>query len=147
VKIKRNPECPVCGDNPTIRELVDYEQFCGVRGEEASAQGGEAEYETTVQEVKARLDRGDDFDILDVRNPEEWQIAHIHGAKLIPLGELPARMHELDLSRDLVVHCKSGVRSAKAVALLREAGFRKIKNVRGGILEWSRAIDSSLPTY
>ena len=97
--------------------------------------------------MKARLDRGDDFDILDVRNPEEWQICHIEGAKLIPVGELPARMHELDLAREIVVHCKSGVRSAKAVAMLREAGFRKTTNVRGGIIEWARTIDPAMPTY
>ncbi len=97
--------------------------------------------------MKARLDCGDDFDILDVRNPEEWQICHIDGAKLIPVSELPARMHELDSARDIVIHCKSGVRSAKAVAILREAGFRKIKNVRGGIIDWARAIDPSMPTY
>jgi adenylyltransferase/sulfurtransferase len=147
VKIKRNPECPLCGDNPTITALIDYEQFCGVRGEESGEAQLESRWETTVEEVKARLDRGDDFDVLDVRNPEEWQICHIKGARLIPLGELPARMHELDPARDIVVHCKSGVRSAKAVAFLREAGFRKIKNVRGGIIEWARAIDPSMPTY
>ena len=147
VKIKRNPECPVCGDNPAIKALIDYEQFCGMRGEEAGAVQVESDFETTVQDVKARRDHGDDFDILDVRNPEEWAICHIEGAKLIPLGELPARMHELDLSREIAVHCKGGVRSAKAVSLLREAGFRKVKNVRGGILEWAHAIDPSMPTY
>ena len=147
VKIKRNPECPVCGDRPTIRELIDYEQFCGVRGEGVASEALESLPETTVEEVKARLDRGDDFDILDVRNPEEWQICRIDGAKLVPLDELASRMHELDLARDIVVHCKSGVRSAKAVALLREAGFRRVTNVRGGILEWARTIDPSMPMY
>lgn len=147
VKIKRNPECPMCGDNPTITELIDYERFCGIRGEEAMDPEVGSEWETTVEEVKARLDCGDDFDILDVRNPEEWEICHIDCAKLIPLGELPERMHELDLSREIVVHCKGGVRSAKAVAMLREAGFRKVKNVQGGILEWARAVNPSMPTY
>lgn len=147
VKIRRNPECPMCGDHPTIKELIDYDRFCGLRGEEQPAPDIETQWEVTVTEVKAKLERGDDFDILDVRNPEEWEICHIDGAKLIPLSELPARMHELDSSRDIVVHCKSGARSAKAVALLREAGFRKIKNVRGGIIEWAKTIDPSLPAY
>ncbi len=147
LKVRRNPNCPLCGDNPTIRQLIDYEQFCGIRGEEEQAALLESQWETTVEEVKARLDRGDQFMILDVRNPEEWQICRIDGATLLPLGELPARVHELDSARDLVVHCKSGARSAKAVQFLRDAGFRKIKNVRGGILEWARKIDRAMPTY
>lgn len=147
IRLKRNPQCPLCGDNPTIKELIDYEAFCGVRGEEQAGPELEAQWETTVEEVRARLERGDDFDLIDVRNPEEWQICRIEGAKLIPLGELPERVHELDSARELVVHCKSGARSAKAVAFLRDAGFRKIKNVRGGILEWARKIDPSMPTY
>lgn len=147
VKIKRNPECPMCGDNPTIKALVDYEQFCGMRGEETVADNWNVNFDMTVQDVKARLNRGDDFDILDVRNPEEWAICHIEGAKPIPLSELPVRMHELDMTRDIAVHCKGGVRSAKAAGLLRAAGFTKVKNVQGGILEWARAIDPSMPTY
>ena len=89
VKIKRNPECPLCGDNPTIKELIDYEQFCGMRGDEGAGTQLESDWETTVEEVKARLDCGDDFDILDVRNPEEWQICHIDGAKQFPLANCP----------------------------------------------------------
>jgi len=147
LKVRRNPQCPLCGDQPTIKQLIDYEQFCGIRGHEESGPQLGSQWETTVEDVKARLDRRDDFDILDVRNLEEWQICHIAGAKLLPLGELPARVHELDSAREIVVHCKSGVRSAKAVAFLREAGFRKIKNVRGGILDWARKIDRSMPTY
>jgi adenylyltransferase/sulfurtransferase len=147
LRVRRNPDCPLCGDRPTIKQLIDYEQFCGIRGAEDTGPQLGSQWETTVEEVQAQRDRGEDLLILDVRNPEEWQICHIDGAKLIPLGELPARVHELDSARDMVVHCKSGVRSAKAVAFLREAGFRKIKNVRGGILEWARKIDPSLPTY
>jgi adenylyltransferase/sulfurtransferase len=147
IKIQRDPRCPVCGDNPTITELIDYEQFCGVRGEEGPGAELESQWETTVSEVKTRLDRGDDFDVLDVRNPEEWQICHIEGAQLIPLSELPSRVHELNSARDLVVHCKSGARSAKAVAFLRDAGFKRVKNVRGGIIEWAREIDPSLVKY
>jgi adenylyltransferase/sulfurtransferase len=147
IKIQRNPQCPVCGENPTVTRLIDYEQFCGLRGQEASPPPGESELDTAVEEVKARLDRGDDFDILDVRTPEEWQICRIPGARLIPVGELPNRMHELDPSRETVVLCKSGARSANAVAILRQAGFQKTKNMRGGILEWARKIDPSMPQY
>lgn len=147
VKIARNPECIACGDNPTLTELIDYKEFCGIRGEEAPAADSGTQGETTVEEMKTRLDRGDDFDILDVRNPEEWQICHIDGAILIPVGELPARLIELDASREIFVHCKSGVRSAKAVGILREAGFQNVTNVRGGIQEWARTIDPSMPVY
>ncbi|MBX3177266.1 MAG: molybdopterin-synthase adenylyltransferase MoeB [Candidatus Hydrogenedentes bacterium] len=147
VKIARNPECVVCGENPSLTKLIDYSWFCGIRGEEAPAGDTDAQQETTVQEMKARLDRGDDFDILDVRNPEEWQICRIDGAILIPVGELPARLDELDPAREILVHCKSGVRSAKAVGILREAGFQNVSNVRGGIQEWARRIDPSMPLY
>ena len=147
VKIARNPACVVCGDNPTVTGLIDYTQFCGIRGEEAPAADSDAQEETTVVEMKARLDRGDDFDILDVRNPEEWQICHIDGAILIPVGELPARLDELDATREIFVLCKSGVRSAKAVGILREAGFQNVTNVRGGIQEWARTIDPTMPVY
>jgi adenylyltransferase/sulfurtransferase len=147
LNIKRDPNCPLCGEHPTIAELIDYERFCGVSTHGAPNSPGEIEWETTVEEVKARLDRGEDFDILDVRTPEEWQICHIAGSKRIPLGELPLRVGELDSTREIVVHCKSGVRSAKAVALLRDAGFQKVKNVRGGIAEWAQTIDRSMPRY
>ncbi|MCC6486672.1 MAG: molybdopterin-synthase adenylyltransferase MoeB [Candidatus Hydrogenedentes bacterium] len=147
VKIQRDPQCPLCGERPTLHELIDYEQFCGVRGQEAPGAPLESDFEISVEEVKARMDRGDDFDILDVRNPEEWQICRLEGARLIPLGELPARMQELDPSRELVVHCKGGARSAKAVELLRQAGFVNVKNVRGGISEWASKIDPSMPKY
>jgi molybdopterin/thiamine biosynthesis adenylyltransferase/rhodanese-related sulfurtransferase len=147
IKIKRDPNCPICGENPTITELIDYEQFCGIRGDEAAGPQLESQWEMSVEELKARVDRGDDFDILDVRNPEEWEICHIDGAKLIPVGELPARVYELDSARDIAIHCKTGARSARALEFLRNAGFRRIKNVRGGIIEWAQKIDHSLPTY
>jgi adenylyltransferase/sulfurtransferase len=147
LKVRRNLHCPLCGEAPTIRQLIDYDQFCGVRGAESAAPALDSPWETTVEEVRTRRERADDFVILDVRNPEEWQICHIDGAVLVPLGQLPARLHELDSARELVVHCKSGARSAKAVQFLREAGFRKVKNMRGGILEWARKIDPRMPTY
>jgi molybdopterin/thiamine biosynthesis adenylyltransferase/rhodanese-related sulfurtransferase len=147
VRLERDPNCPLCGDAPTIKELIDYDQFCGIRGREEDGPRLEAQSETTVEEMKARLDKGDKFGILDVRSPEEWQISRIEGAKLIPLGELPARVHELDSSRELVVYCKTGVRSAKAMTFLREAGFRRVKVLRGGITEWAEKIDRSMPAY
>ncbi|MCC6696861.1 MAG: molybdopterin-synthase adenylyltransferase MoeB [Candidatus Hydrogenedentes bacterium] len=147
VRIQRDPQCPLCGEQPTLRELIDYEQFCGVRGQEAPGAPFESDFEISVEEVKARMDRGDDFDILDVRNPEEWQICRLGSAKLVPLGELQERMRELDPAREWVVHCRSGARSAKAVELLRQAGFVNVKNVRGGISEWASKIDPSMPKY
>ena len=113
-KVRRNPKCPVCGDQPTITQLIDYEQFCGVRGQEAPRRAADdADGETTVEELKARLDRGEKVFILDVRNPEEYQICRIPGSTLLPLPELPQRFGELDRSREMVVHCKSGMRSAE----------------------------------
>jgi molybdopterin/thiamine biosynthesis adenylyltransferase/rhodanese-related sulfurtransferase len=145
LKLRKNPECPVCGDHPTVTKLIDYQEFCGIRGEEAEAPP------TTVpgitpKELKARLDHGDDIYILDVREPHEYQICNI-GGHLIPLGELPRRVHELDSSQEIVAHCKSGKRSAEASEFLRKAGFRKIWNLKGGILAWSDEVDPSVPKY
>jgi adenylyltransferase/sulfurtransferase len=148
-KVRRNPKCPVCGDNPTVTQLIDYDQFCGVRGQEAPAPQAAATAggDITVQELKARLDRGEPVFVLDVRNLPEFQICRIPGSTLIPLPELPGRLGELDREREMVVHCKSGMRSAKAIAFLREQGFRKLLNLKGGILEWAQTIDPSMPTY
>lgn len=147
-KVRRNPRCPMCGDNPTIKQLIDYEQFCGMRGQEAPAAAPAAEgWETTVEDLKARLDRQEKVFILDVRNPEEYQICRIPGSVLIPLPELPQRIGELDSSREMIVHCKSGMRSLKAVNFLRQSGFKKLKNLKGGILAWAQKIDTSMPTY
>ncbi len=144
LRLRKNPECPVCGANPTVHELIDYNQFCGIRGEEAAAT--ETVPEIRPEELKAKLDAGDDIFILDVREPHEYQICNI-GGHLIPLGDLPARMNELDSSREIVAHCRSGVRSAKAVTLLRQAGFGKVKNLSGGILAWSDKVDPAVPKY
>jgi adenylyltransferase/sulfurtransferase len=146
-KVRRNPRCPLCGDNPTITQLIDYEQFCGVRGQEQTGPTLAAQWETTVEELKARLDESEPLLILDVRNPEEYQICRIPGSQLIPLPELPQRVHELDSAREMVIHCKSGLRSAKAVQFLKQVGFRKIKNLRGGILAWAEKIDPAMPRY
>jgi adenylyltransferase/sulfurtransferase len=144
-KVRRNPQCPVCGDAPTITRLIDYEQFCGIPHQEASTSS--ADLDMTVEELKKRLDSGEDLFILDVRNPEEFQICRIPGSTLIPLPSLSQRFGELDPSRELIVHCKSGMRSMKAIQFLRDKGFRKLKNVKGGILAWAQRIDRGMPQY
>jgi adenylyltransferase/sulfurtransferase len=145
LKLKKNPACPLCGEHRTITKLIDYEEFCGIRGEEAPAAATNVP-EMTPSELKARLDRGDDLFILDVREPHEYQICNLNGY-LIPLGDLPKRVNELDSSREIVAHCRSGKRSADAVNFLRQAGFRKIWNLKGGVLAWSDEVDPSMPKY
>ena len=145
LKLRKNPNCPVCGTHPTITKLIDYYQFCGIRGEEADAPDLKVP-EMLPTELKSRLDKGEDIFILDVREPHEYQICNLKG-KLIPLGELPRRVHELDSSREIVAHCRSGKRSAEAVDFLKKAGFRKIHNLTGGILAWSDQVDPSVPKY
>jgi sulfur-carrier protein adenylyltransferase/sulfurtransferase len=145
LKVRKNPACPICGENRTINKLIDYEEFCGIRGEEAPVVATGIP-EITPRELKARLDRGDDLFILDVREPHEYQICNIHG-HLIPLGDLPKRVSELDSSREIVAHCRSGKRSADAVEFLQKAGFKKILNLKGGILAWSDEVDPSVPKY
>lgn len=147
LKLRRNPECPVCGDHPTITQLIDYHQFCGVPRQPEAPAPGLNEGEIDPVEVKAKIDRGDNFVLIDVREPHEWQIGHIPQAKLIPLGELPKRVHELNPADEIVAHCKSGVRSAKAIEFLKQAGFRKLKNMKGGILAWSDKVDPTVPKY
>jgi sulfur-carrier protein adenylyltransferase/sulfurtransferase len=146
LKLRRDPECPACGDHPTIHELIDYDQFCGVVPAQAQPAGGGVP-EITVQELKGKLDRGDDVYLLDVREPNEYQICRIEGSTLIPLGELASRTAELDRNREMVVHCKMGGRSAKAVALLQERGFTRARNLKGGILEWIDRVDPSQSKY
>jgi molybdopterin/thiamine biosynthesis adenylyltransferase/rhodanese-related sulfurtransferase len=145
LKLRKNPDCPVCGTHPTQKGLIDYAEFCGVRGEEAPSTVTNIP-EITPRDLKARLDKGDDIYVLDVREPHEYQICNING-HLIPLGELPQRVHELDSSKEIVAHCKSGKRSAQAVEFLRGAGFKKIQNLKGGILAWSDQVDPSVPKY
>jgi molybdopterin/thiamine biosynthesis adenylyltransferase/rhodanese-related sulfurtransferase len=145
LKLRKNPECPVCGEHPTVTKLIDYVEFCGIRGEEAPSTVTNIP-EITPKELKARLDKGDDLYILDVREPHEYQICNI-GGHLIPLGELSRRAAELDSSKEIVAHCRSGKRSADAVDFLRNAGFKKIWNLKGGILAWSDEVDPSVPKY
>jgi len=144
LKLRKNPDCPACGAHPSITRLIDYNEFCGIRGEEAPVMTNIPEIQP--EDLKRRLDAGEDLFILDVREPHEYQICNL-GGYLIPLGELPKRVHELDSSREIVAHCRSGVRSGKAVDFLRQAGFKKVRNLTGGILAWSDKVDSSVPKY
>ena len=145
LKLRKNPDCPLCGTQPTIKKLIDYAEFCGIRGEEAPAPQSSVP-EITPRDLKSRLDRGDDLYILDVREPHEYQICNL-GGHLIPLGDLSKRVSELDSSREIVAHCRSGKRSAEAVEFLQRAGFRKVLNLKGGILAWSDDVDPSVPKY
>jgi len=144
-QLQRDPECPVCSASPKITAPVDYEGFC------SSAKNSNAMNpnipEITVEDLKARLDRKDNFVLIDVREPFEWDIARIPGAILIPLGELPSRLSELDPADDLVIQCKSGGRSANAVQFLQAQGFSKVSNLAGGIHAWSDRIDPAVPRY
>jgi molybdopterin/thiamine biosynthesis adenylyltransferase/rhodanese-related sulfurtransferase len=145
LKLKKNPDCPMCGKHRTITKLIDYEEFCGIRGEEAPAMT-DGIPEITARELKSRQDRGDKVFILDVREPHEYQICNLQG-KLIPLGELPRRVNELDSSVEMVVHCRSGKRSADAIHFLQQAGFKKLWNLKGGVLAWADEVDPSMPKY
>ena len=146
--LRKDPDCPVCGEHPTVTELIDYEQFCGVTpAAQVAVPTSETENEATVEELKTRLDRHESFLLLDVREPQEFEICRIPGSVLIPLGDLPSRLSELEGRDDMIVHCKSGVRSGKAVRLLREAGYREARNLKGGILAWIDQIDPTLPKY
>ncbi len=149
LKLRKDPDCPVCGEHPTVTQLIDYEQFCGVTpGATAAAPSStDGEDEATVEELKTRLDQHESFLLLDVREPQEFEICRIPGSVLIPLGDLPSRLSELEGRDDMIVHCKSGVRSGKAVRLLREAGYSKARNLKGGILAWINRIDPTLPKY
>jgi len=150
VRLRKDPGCPICGPNATIKELIDYEQFCGIRGEESHLEIGLDKLPTiNVKQLKGMLDGKADFEILDVREPHEWQISNLapQGAKLIPLAALASRVHELDSAKEYVVHCKMGGRSAKAVQQLMQMGFRKVHNLAGGITAWANEIDPNMAKY
>ena len=144
LKLRKNPECVVCGTHPTVTKLIDYEEFCGLRGQEKPVSNSVPEI--SVEELKRRLDAKEDLVIVDVREPHEYQICNLNGV-LIPLNDLPRRVHELDPSKEMVVHCRSGARSARAVGFLQQAGFAKAKNLAGGILAWADRIDPKVPKY
>ena len=144
LKLRKSPDCPVCGAHPTVTKLIDYNQFCGIRGEEKGAATTLADM--TVEELKRRLDAGEDIFVLDVREPHEYQIANI-GGHLIPINDLPKRVSELDANREIVVHCKGGGRSARAADFLRQSGFSKVHNLAGGITAWADKVDPKVPKY
>ncbi len=145
MKLRKDPNCPICGENPTVTELIDYQEFCGIPQAQQAGQADEVP-EITVRDLKAKLDNGGGVSVLDVREPHEYEVANI-GARLIPLGELPERLVELGKDETLAVHCKTGGRSARAVQLLKEAGFQDVYNVKGGITAWSEEIDPNVPKY
>jgi molybdopterin/thiamine biosynthesis adenylyltransferase/rhodanese-related sulfurtransferase len=147
VKLRKNPNCKVCGANPEVTGLIDYEAFCGVPGhdhDEGAVGGG---WDIEPLELQKRMAQGNHLRLVDVREPHELEISHIEGAKLIPLGQLAGRLPELDSAEDIVLFCKSGTRSARALELLLSAGFRKVKNLKGGINAWARQVDPSQPIY
>ena len=145
LKLRRNPACPVCGDHPTVTTLIDYDQFCGIFPESSTLGSQDA---ITPVELAALLQSDERPYLLDVRNPYEVEIATIPGTdKLIPVDQLQERLNELDTALEMVVYCRSGVRSGRAVELLKSAGFRKLKNLTGGILRWSSDVDASVPRY
>jgi molybdopterin/thiamine biosynthesis adenylyltransferase/rhodanese-related sulfurtransferase len=143
LRLRRSPDCPLCGESPTITELQDYVAFCGVE-DEGIADGIE---EITATELKRRLESGEDLEMVDVREPHEWAICRIAGARLVPLGTLAERLHEFDSSRTYVMQCKVGARSARAITQLRQAGFKKLLNLRGGVNAWAREVEPTMPTY
>ncbi len=145
LKLKRDRNCPVCGDHPTVTKLIDYQEFCGIRPMTSQSAPGEGVIDPV--EVKQKLDRGEDFTLIDVREPHEYQIARIPGARLIPLGELPKHLNELDPDAEIVAHCKTGGRSQKAVDLLKQNGFKNVRNMTGGITAWSDKVDPTVPKY
>jgi adenylyltransferase/sulfurtransferase len=147
VTLRKNPHCKICGPNPEVTELIDYEEFCGVPGHdhEEGSVGGDWDIDALL--LAEKLQRGEDIHLLDVREPHELEISQLQGANLIPLGQLAARLSELDSADEMVIFCKSGTRSARGLELLTSAGFRKVKNLKGGINAWAREVDPSLPIY
>jgi molybdopterin/thiamine biosynthesis adenylyltransferase/rhodanese-related sulfurtransferase len=145
MKLRKDPNCPICGENPTVTELIDYQEFCGIPQAQAAEQENGVP-EITVKELRQKLDNRENINVLDVREPHEYEVANI-GARLIPLGELPERLVELDQDENFAIHCKTGGRSARAVQLLQSAGFQNVYNVKGGINAWSEEIDPSVPKY
>ena len=147
VKLRKNPNCKVCGEHPEVTTLIDYEQFCGMPANDHDSGSAGDEWDISATELKARLDAGDALHLIDVREPHELAISRIPGADLIPLGQLAARMHELNSADEIVLFCKIGTRSVRALEVLASAGFRKIKNLDGGINAWAEEVDPSLPIY
>jgi len=144
LKLRKDPSCPICGENPTVTELIDYQQFCGI---DPRTERGETDRDITPRELKEKLERGDDVVLLDVREQNEWNIGHLEGARLIPVNTISQHLHELSTADEIVLYCKGGTRSARALEQLREIGFRKLWNLKGGINAWSEQVDPSIPRY
>jgi adenylyltransferase/sulfurtransferase len=147
LKLKKDRECPVCGTHPTVTQLIDYDQFCGIHPATPEPVTVNTATEITSVELKGRLDRGEKLTIVDVREPNEYQINRIPGSVLMPLGDVPKRYDELNPDDEIVVHCKMGGRSAKAASFLRSVGFKQVLNLKGGILDWVDKVDPSQPKY
>lgn len=147
VNLRKNPACVICGENPSVTELIDYEEFCGVPGHDHDEGSAGVGWDITALELAERLKKENGVVLLDVREPHEVEISNLEGARLIPLGQLASRLPELDSAQEMVVFCKGGTRSARALELLVSAGFRKVKNLKGGINAWAKEIDPSLPLY
>jgi adenylyltransferase/sulfurtransferase len=147
VKLKKNPHCRVCGPNADVKELIDYEAFCGVPGHDHDEGSAGADWDISAPDLSARLARDAGLILLDVREPHELEISALPHAVNIPLGQLAARLAELDSAKEMVLFCKAGTRSARALELLVSAGFRKVKNLKGGINAWAKEVDTSLPVY
>jgi adenylyltransferase/sulfurtransferase len=147
VKLKKNPNCKVCGQNPEVTELIDYNEFCGVPGLGHDEGSAGMDWDISATDLDARLKTGEKIRLIDVREPHELQISSLPGEELFPLGQLAGRLHELDSAQEIVLFCKTGSRSTRALELLVSAGFKKVKNLHGGINAWAREVDTNLPVY
>jgi adenylyltransferase/sulfurtransferase len=147
IRLKKNPRCRICSETPEIRELIDYEAFCGAPGYEHEGGPLAREWEVEPAALAAEIQAGKHMQLIDVREPHELEISRLPGAQLIPLGSLASHLHELDSAQEMVVFCRSGTRSERALELLAGAGFRKVRHLHGGINGWAREVDSSLPVY
>ena len=147
VKLKKNPNCKVCGQNPEVTELIDYNEFCGVPGLGHDEGSAGMDWDISATDLDARLKAGEKIRLIDVREPHELQISSLPGEELFPLGQLAGRLHELDSAQEIVLFCKTGSRSTRALELLVSAGFKKVKNLHGGINAWAREVDTNLPVY
>ena len=147
VKLEKNPDCKVCSDHPEVTELIDYEEFCGMPAHDHEEGTAGDEWDITARELEEKLNNGEEVKLIDVREPHEQELSNIEGSELIPMGEVASRMSELDSADEIVLYCKSGTRSSRALEILASAGFRKVKNLKGGINAWAREVEEDMPVY
>ncbi|MEJ2412221.1 MAG: molybdopterin-synthase adenylyltransferase MoeB [Anaerolineales bacterium] len=147
VKLQKNPDCKVCGEHPEVTELIDYENFCGMPAHDHEEGSAGEEWDITAPELAEKLKNGEDLRLIDVREPHEVEISHLEGEELIPLGQFASHLSDLDSAEDIVLFCKSGTRSTRALEILASAGFKKVKNLKGGINAWAMEVDPSMPVY